>query len=151
MGFLLPVEVRSVHQLLKANALSLCWMAHIVWLTWFRGGSPQNQSDEQKTESAGGDISQNSLSLLCVCTKDQILLLTNLFTAHLTLKHHCPLILSAEGLKKNTLTFNSFLTSWVQIVQHKIELHSKDGGQSLDCLWKHTCCSALKHRWKDGQ
>lgn len=27
--------------------------------------------------------------LLCVCTKDQILLMTNLFTAHLTLKHLC--------------------------------------------------------------
>lgn len=42
------------------SGVSLCWRAHIVRLTWFRGGSPQNQSDEQKTESAGGDISQNT-------------------------------------------------------------------------------------------
>lgn len=41
-------------------SLVCLYVVFIVQLTWFRGGSPQNQSDEQKTESAGGDISQNT-------------------------------------------------------------------------------------------
>lgn len=91
VGLLLPVEVRSVHQLLNTNALWCVFMLSLLfsWPDSEEGLLKTSLTNKrQKVLEVTFLRTQMSL-LLCVCTKDQILLLTNLFTAHLTLKHLC--------------------------------------------------------------
>lgn len=91
------------------SGVSLYWMAHIVRLTWFRGRSPQNQSDEQKTESARGDISQYTDESAPLCA--QKIRFSYCQTCLLTLQDLCihgqPSHLPAEQ-QKSPQTFYSW-------------------------------------------